>query len=369
MKYFIIAGEASGDLHGSNLIAAIREIDSEAVFQFWGGDAMAAKSAGLLTHYKDTSIYGFIEVIRKLRSIKNYLQRCKQDIDLFKPDVVVLVDYPGFNMRIAKYCKEQGYKTAYYISPKIWAWNESRGKKLEKYIDRLLLIFAFEVPYFKKWKVNSVFVGNPLLDAIAQFKPNANFRSENTLDERPIIALLPGSRKQEIATILPKMIEATASFTSHQLVVAGAPAIDAAFYKPYLNNNIRVVYNQTYDVLHQSELAVVCSGTATLETALFNVPQVCGYIANPITYWLAMLVIKVKYISLVNLNLNRKSIEELLQADFSVTNLERALNALMPGQPQRERMLADYAELKQILGGEGASQRAAQQVFDLAKGK
>ncbi|MCU0442888.1 MAG: lipid-A-disaccharide synthase [Bacteroidia bacterium] len=367
MKYFIIAGEASGDLHGSNLMKAICEEDANAQFQFWGGDAMAAQAPGLLKHYKDTSIYGFIEIIRKLRSIKNYIATCKQHIEAFQPDVVVLIDYPGFNMRIAEFCKKNGYKTAYYISPKIWAWNEARGKKLEKYVDTLMLIFEFEVSYFKKWKVNSVFVGNPLLDAIAQFQPNPKFRQQNQLDDKPIIALLPGSRKQEITTMLPKMIEATASFSNYQLVVAGAPAIDAAFYQPYLSNQIKVVYNQTYDVLKQSELAVVCSGTATLETALFNIPQVCGYIANPITYWLAMLVIKVKYISLVNLNLGRYCIEELLQSNFSTSNLQRSLSSLMPGKPERERMLADYAELRNILGGEGASKRAAAQVIALAK--
>jgi lipid-A-disaccharide synthase len=367
VKYFIIAGEASGDLHGSNLINALKKQDTAAVFNFWGGDQMKAEADGLLVHYKDVTIMGFVEVVLNLRTILGNIERCKKQIDAFQPDVVVMIDYPGFNLRIAEYCKGKGIKTAYYIAPKIWAWKENRGKKLEQFVDQLLLIFPFEVNYFKKWKVNSTFVGNPLLDAIAAFDPDPDFRKNNNLDERKIIALMPGSRKQEISKILPKMIEATAAYNQYQLVIAGAPGIDREFYKPYLNDRVAIVFGKTYDLLHQSTSAIVCSGTATLETALFNVPQVCGYIANPVSYFIARMLVKIKYISLVNLNLDRDCITELIQDNFSVANLHRELDAVLPGGTERERMLNDYAELRALLGGEGASSRAATAIISLVQ--
>lgn len=363
MKYFIIAGEASGDLHGSNLIKALKQKDPNAEFQFWGGDKMNDAAKGLLMHYKDTSIFGFIEVLLKLNSIKANMALCKKQITEFKPDVVVLIDYAGFNLRIAAYCKSIGLKTAYYISPKVWAWNEKRGKKLELYVDRLLLIFSFEIAYFKKWEVETRFVGNPLIDAISQFVPNPNFRKQHGLNERNIVALMPGSRKQEISKILPKMIEATKQYTNYQLVIAGAPSIEKSFYAPYLNERVSIVYNETYDVLHQSTAAVVCSGTATLETALFKIPQVCGYVANEITYQIAMKLIRVPYISLVNLCLNRECIKELLQRNFNVQRLTTELDSILPGGKNRERMLQDYIELEQVLGGVGASERAAAEIM------
>lgn len=367
MKYFIIAGEASGDLHGGNLIRAIKQHDPSASFNFWGGDHMNAEAEGLLVHYKDVTIMGFVEVLMNLRTILGNIDRCKQQIDAFKPDVVVMIDYPGFNLRIAEYCKQQQIRTAYYIAPKVWAWKENRAKKLERFVDKLLLIFPFEVSYFKKWKVNAVFVGNPLLDAIADFKPDPLFRKNNGLGNREIIALMPGSRKQEISKILPKMTEATASYSQYQLVIAGAPGIDPEFYKPYLNERVSIVFGKTYDLLHQSTAAVVCSGTATLETALFNVPQVCGYIANPVSYAIAKLLVKIRYISLVNLNLDRDCITELIQNDFSVTNLHKELDAVLPGGGSRTRMLADYEELRGLLGGDGASSRAAVEIMSLTK--
>ncbi len=365
MKYFLIAGEASGDLHGGNLMKAIKQQDPQAQFRFWGGDKMKEQADGLLMHYKETSIFGFIEVLMKLKSVKANMELCKKQIADYKPDVVVLIDYAGFNLRIAAYCKSIGIKTAYYISPKVWAWNEKRAKKLEQYVDKLLLIFSFEIDYFKKWKVNAHFVGNPLIDAINEFKPNPSFRADNKLDNRKIIALMPGSRKQEISKILPKMITATEKYSDYQLVIAGAPSIDSSFYAPYLNDRVAIVYNQTYDVLHQSTAAVVCSGTATLETALFKIPQVCGYVANEITYQIAMKVIRVPYISLVNLCLNRECIKELLQRQFNAHNLTTELDSILPGGNNRQRMLNDYAELEKILGGVGASSRAAASIIEL----
>ncbi|MES2779563.1 MAG: lipid-A-disaccharide synthase [Bacteroidota bacterium] len=365
MKYFIIAGEASGDLHGSNLIKAIKQQDAGAEFQFWGGDEMNAQAKGLLKHYKEVAIMGFVEVVMNLRTIFSNIDTCKNQIDTFNPDVVILIDYPGFNLRIAEYCKGKNIKTVYYISPKVWAWKENRARKLEQFVDKLLLIFPFEVEYFKKWNVNATFVGNPLLDAIEQFVPNPAFKIKHSLDNRLIIALMPGSRKQEISKILPMMIEATERYTDYQLVIAGAPGMDPGFYKPYLNKRVSIVFNETYDLLNLSTAAVVCSGTATLETALFNVPQVCGYIANSISYAIAKLLVNIKYISLVNLNLNRNCITELIQKDFSVAKLTYELDKVLPNGSERERMLKDYAELRTILGGEGASSRAAKEIISL----
>jgi lipid-A-disaccharide synthase len=366
VKYFIIAGEASGDLHGGNLIKAIKQKDANAEFNFWGGDIMKAEAYGLLMHYKEASIMGFVEVLMKIRTIKANLDLCKKQIEAFKPDVVVLIDYPGFNLRIAAFCKKNSIKTAYYIAPKVWAWKENRAKKLEKYVDKLLLIFSFEVEYFKKWKVNSTFVGNPLIDAIHNFRANPNFRTKHNLDGRKIVALMPGSRKQEISTTLPLMINATKQYADFQFVIAGAPSIDKSFYQPYLNESVSIVYNETYDVLTLSTAAIVCSGTATLETALFNVPQVCGYVANEISYQIAKRLVKVNFITLVNLCLNRECIKELIQRDWNAENLTYEFNSVLPGGSKHQRMMNDYAELQQQLGGVGASARAADEIIKLS---
>lgn len=359
MKYFLIAGEASGDLHGANLMKAIKKKDGAAEFRFWGGDKMQQEAPGLLMHYKETSIMGFIEVVLNLRRILGFISRCKAQLMEFRPDVVVFIDYPGFNLRIAEFCKAQGIRTVYYISPKVWAWKENRAKKLERFVDELLLIFPFEVPYFKKWKVKATYVGNPLLDEIAAFTPDPAFREKNRLDERPIIALLPGSRRQEVTRLLPVMLEATKHYADHQLVIAGAPGLDRSFYGPFLNERLGIVCNQTYDLLKQSTVAIVCSGTATLETALLNVPQVCGYAANPLSYAIAKMLVKLKYISLVNLCLDRPCITELIQRDMNPARLREELDLVMPGGSRREKMLNDYEELRQLLGGSGASDKAA----------
>ena len=370
MKYFLIAGEASGDLHGSNLIKAIKQTDPNATFNFWGGDLMQQQAEGLVMHYKQVTIMGFVEVVMNIRSIFKNLETCKKQIIDFNPDVVILIDYPGFNLRIAEFCKQNGIKTTYYIAPKIWAWKESRGKKLEKFVDQLLLIFPFEVSYFKKWQVNSLYVGNPLIDAIASHKPNHEFKAQNNALNKPVIALLPGSRKQEIAKILPLMLQVITQFPDYQFIIAGAPGINPSFYQSYLNPQVTVVYGQTYDLLQNAEGAIVCSGTATLETALFNVPQVCGYVANPISYRIAKLLVKnIKYISLVNLCLNKPAIIELIQHDFTISNMTTELKAILPGGAKHKTLMQDYLKLQHDLGGVGASNKAAQAIIKLAEHK
>ncbi len=359
MKYFIIAGEASGDLHGANLMKAIKQQDADAIFQYWGGDRMQQEAAGLLVHYKDVTIMGFVEVVLNIRKILGNIRLCKKQITAFQPDVVIMIDYPGFNLRIAEFCKKLHIRTVYYIAPKVWAWKENRAKKLEQFVDDLLLIFPFEVNYFKKWKVNAHYVGNPLLDEISHYPFDTNFRKNNQLDERPIIALLPGSRKQEVKKMLPVMIEATAIYKNHQLVIAGAPGLDPSFYEPWLNSRLGIVFGKTYDLLANSETAIVCSGTATLETALLHVPQVCGYAGNPISYAIAKRLVKLKYISLVNLCMDAPYITELIQYDMTAENLRKEMELIMPGGSKREQMLTDYASLQKLLGGKGASERAA----------
>ncbi len=364
MKYFLIAGEASGDLHGANLIAAIKQKDPAAVFNFWGGDRMQAQAPGLLTHYKDVTIMGFVEVLLNLNKIFSNLRQCKYQIDTFRPDVVILIDYPGFNLRIAEYCKSKGIRVVYYIAPKVWAWKENRAKKLEKFVDDLLIIFPFEVDYFKKWDVKTHFVGNPLCDEIEHYKFNSRFRENNNIDGRPIIALLPGSRKQEIKRMLPVMIEATKDHHTHQLVIAGAPGISADFYKPWLNDRLHLVFDQTYDLLKNSDGAIVCSGTATLEAALLGVPQVCGYAGHPLSYFIAKQLVKVKYISLVNLCMNMPVIKELIQFDVTANKIKSELDKVMPGGSENRKLMENYEALQEKIGGPGASKRAAEVIVD-----
>jgi lipid-A-disaccharide synthase len=361
MKYFLIAGEASGDLHGANLIKAIRHRDENAEFNFWGGDLMKAGSDGLLKHYKDVTIMGFVEVLFNLRTIFSNIALCKKHILASRPDVVILIDYPGFNLRIAEFCKLNGIRTVYYIAPKIWAWKESRGKKLEKFVDLLLIIFPFEIEYFKKWAINTHYVGNPLLDEI-KMAPDKKPASST-------IALLPGSRQQEISRMLPVMLQTVRNFPDHTFTIAGAPGINRSFYEPYLNGKVDIVFGETYSLLNNSTAAIVCSGTATLETALFNVPQVCGYVAHPVSYSIARALVNIKYISLVNLCLNRPAITELIQADFTPEKMTVALNKILPGGPEHIRLMNDYKELKNMLGNEGASDKAAEKIIGLIAGE
>jgi len=364
MKYYIIAGEASGDLHGSNLMKGLNQVDSDANFRFWGGDLMQRQGGELVKHYKETAIMGFVEVLLNLGKIKGFLKECKTDIKSYQPDVLILIDYPGFNLRMAKYAKSIGLKVYYYISPKIWAWKESRIKQIKSFVDKMFVIFPFEVDYFKKHHYPVDYAGNPLLDAV-QEKINEEgsfqgFIAKNNISEKPIIAILAGSRKQEIDRNLGVMLEIMPQYKDYQFVIAGAPSLADDFYTPFLKSDkVEYVSNKTYTLLKHSHAALVTSGTATLETALFGIPQVVCYKGNWISYQIAKRIITLDYISLVNLIMKREVVKELIQNDLSTKNLKKELSKIVDG-PERGRILSDYKLLKEKLGGKGASQLAAQ---------
>lgn len=365
MRYYIIAGEASGDLHGSNLIRALREIDHHATIRAWGGDKMDAAGASLVKHYRDLAFMGFVEVVKHLPTILRNLRFCKRDILAFQPDVLVLIDYPGFNLRMAAWAKAQGIRVCYYVSPQVWAWKEERVKKIREIVDQMLVILPFEVPYYQKWNYGVTYVGHPLLDVVEEecAKP-----CPAPLSAKPILALLPGSRAMEIRQKLPVMLAASKYFPDHQAVVAGAPAQPDALYEDLIQDTDAIlVRNQTYNLLRQSRAACVTSGTATLETALFGVPQVVCYRGNPVSYLLAKRFIKVKYISLVNLILDRQAVPERIQSELTEETLVDDLRSLLPDGPRRRKMLADYRELHMLLGDSGASIRAAEAVAQLAQ--
>jgi lipid-A-disaccharide synthase len=364
MKYYIIAGEASGDLHASNLIKAIKAHDPEASIRAWGGDLMAQQGAELVKHYRNLAFMGFAEVARNLRTILYNLKYAKRDILEYVPDALILIDYPGFNMRIARFAHQHGIRVFYYISPQVWAWKQSRVHTIRKVVSKMLVILPFEQDFYRQFDVNVSFVGHPLLDAVSNFEPEDDFCSRNNLCAKPIIALLPGSRKQEIKTKLPLMLQMVNHFSNYQFVVAGAPGMEASFYKRFLgNSNVSLVFGQTYQLLAHAQAALVTSGTATLETALFNVPQVVCYKANPISYFIARRLVKVKFISLVNLIVNNELVKELIQHELDPEKLKAELNAILHG-PKRAGMLAGYSELREKLGGPGASERAAMQILD-----
>ena len=364
MKYYIIAGEASGDLHGSNLIKELKKADADAEVRCWGGDLMQRTGATLVKHYRDLAFMGFVEVIANLKTILKNIAYCKQDIEAFKPDVLVLIDYPGFNMRIAKWAKEQGIKVVYYISPQVWAWKQNRVHALKRDVDRMLCILPFEVDFYKgfNWAVD--FVGHPLLDAVEQLTEPAPLPGVPT--DKPIVALLPGSRTQEIKTMLPVMLEAAKAFTDYNFVIAGAPSREAAFYEPFTRSaNVFLVVDETYNLLQQAHAALVTSGTATLETALFNVPEVVCYKGNVISYQIARRLVKIKYISLVNLVMDKELVKELIQDDFTVKTVKKELEAILSTNRYAE-IKTGYAELRQRLGGAGASAKAAAIVIEEA---
>ncbi len=365
MKYFLIAGEASGDLLGASLMEGIIAKDPEAEFNFWGGNLMQDQAPGLLQHYKEINIMGFVEVLMNIRTIKNNINRCKQQVLDFAPDILILIDYPGFNMRLAAFGKEKGIKTCYFIAPKIWAWNENRGFKLEKYIDLLLLIFPFEESYFKKWKVNAKYIGNPLYNQTQEFKLDAGFREKYSLSQKPIIALLPGSRKQEIKRMLPNMVALAKAYPNYQFIIAGSPGLNQEFYTPYLNENVKIIFNETRSILAASEAAVVCSGTASLETAFMNIPQVVAYAAQPLTYLIASSFVKVKYASLVNLNLNREAVKELIQKEFNLEKLKEEFQSILIKGNKREMVLNEYKALNQLFSDKNASAAAAEEIKKL----
>ena len=336
MKYYLIAGEPSGDLHGSNLIKGLLKADPEARLRFWGGDLMAAAGgeANLAKHYRETSFFGIVQVLKNLRTIKRQMRECRADVAAFAPDVLILVDYPGFNMKMARWAKEHGIRTFYYIAPKVWAWREWRVKAIRRYVDRLFIIFPFERTYFPKHGITPVFEGNPLVDAIEARRTTLptpeEFRRRNSLDQRPIVALLAGSRRNEIRDNLPLMAALSRKFPERQFVVAGVAWLDRALYEQYTaGSDIRYVCDQTYETLAAAEAAVVTSGTATLETALLGIPEVVVYRTVWWQVWLRPYVLKVPWVSLVNLNLGREAVAEIIQSDFSVDRAERELRAIL----------------------------------------
>ena len=370
MKYYIIAGEASGDLHGSNLIKALKNKDSNADVRCWGGDLMQAAGGILVKHYKELALMGFIEVIMNLGTIFKNIKICKNDIATYDPDVIIFIDYSGFNLRIAEWAKQQNYKTNYYISPQIWASREGRINKIKRDIDAMYVILPFEKEFYEKKHDFPVhYVGHPLIDAITnrdQVDEN-NFRLENSLDnEKPIIALLPGSRKQEVHKMLQLMLSITNDFPDYNFVIGGAPSLDDEFYNPFLvNPNVSFVANKTYDLLNISHAALVTSGTATLETALFKVPQVVCYKANWLSYQIAKRIITLKFISLVNLIMDKEVVKELIQDDLSTNNLRKELTKILNGKG-RDNQLKAYDLLEQKLGGKGASEKAASLIVENA---
>ncbi|MEW5844808.1 MAG: lipid-A-disaccharide synthase [Bacteroidota bacterium] len=372
MKYFIVAGEASGDLHASNLMKGIKKNDPDAQFLYFGGDLMAEQGGTLIKHYRDMAFMGFLEVLLNLRTIKANMELCKQSIAKYKPDIVILVDYPGFNLRIAKFAKQSGFKVFYYIAPKVWAWKESRVEKLKRFVDKLFVIFPFEIEYFKGKGIEPVYEGNPSIDAIVSKLPHPiplrEFCEKNGLPQKPVIALVAGSRKQEIHYNLPVMLKVTERFPEYQFVIAGAPSLEYSIYEPYIKGTeVRVVFGQTYELLSCSTLAFVTSGTATLEAALLNVPQVVCYRGNFFSMLIAWMVIKVKYISLVNLNMGFEVVRELKQYDLTPEILYNEALKLLPGKPERERQLEQYAQLRAKLGERGASERVGKRMVELLK--
>ncbi len=365
MKYYIIAGEASGDLHGSNLMKELKKKDPQAEFRFWGGDLMQQQGGTLVKHYRDLAFMGFSEVIMNLRTILNNIKICKKDIQEYKPDAVILVDYPGFNLRIAEFVKSLGIKVYYYISPQIWAWKTGRVHKIKKFVDRMFVILPFEKEFYAKYDYEVDFVGHPLLDAMKDL-PEMNlekFKSEHGLDDRKVIAILPGSRKQEIKKKLPIMLSVEKDFPEYQFVVAGAPSLDLEFYQEIAGNDLKIVFGKTYDLLRISKAALVTSGTATLETALLNIPEVVCYKGSRISYEIGKRVVKyIKFISLVNLIMDREVVKELIQNELNTKNLKSELEKILT-EPKRSQVLNDYKELREKLGGQGASERTAELIL------
>ncbi len=361
MKYYIIAGERSGDLHGSNLIKGIRKNDHDAQIRAWGGEMMQSAGAEIVKNYRDLAFMGFFEVVKNLPTILGFLAFCKKDIIKFKPDVVILIDYAGFNMRVAKFAKTSGIKTFYYISPKVWAWNQSRALKIKAFVDKMFVIFPFEKAFFKKYDYDVEYVGNPLFDAIADFTPVENFRKEAHLGQKPIIALLPGSRKQEVETMLPLMMSQVYEFPDYQFVIGAVSNLPKELYARWQSIfPVKFVMDDAYNLLSVADAALVTSGTATLETALFNVPQVVCYRGGWAAYQVYKRVIRVPFVSLVNLIAGREVVKELLQYDLNKENLTTELSKITINPETRKAQLEGYAEIKNILGEAGASERAGE---------
>jgi len=378
MKYYIIAGEASGDLHGSNLIKELRKADPGTEVRCWGGDLMAAAGGVLVKHYKDLAFMGFVEVLSNLRTIFKNLEFCRQDIQAYKPDALILVDYPGFNMRIAKWAHQQGIKVIYYISPQVWAWKEGRVRQIRQYVDKMLVILPFEKDFYRRWNFEVEYVGHPLVEVVDHFLADVRLHTMQTLSspnplttqsaqlKAPIIALLPGSRRQEILKKLPLMLEVCHHFPSYLFVVAKAPGLEDAFYEDMLkaHPNVSSVRNETYALLSKASAACVTSGTATLETALFGVPEIVCYKGSPLSYQIAKRLIKVKYISLVNLIMDKLVVKELIQDQLTPGNLRKELDILLNDPKKLLQLHADYKALKELLSQGGhASANAAHSIL------
>ena len=364
MKYYIIAGEASGDLHGSNLMKGLLVADPRAEFRFWGGDLMASVGGEMVKHYKDTAVMGFVEVVKKLGPIFKNLKLCKEDIQEFQPDVIILIDYPGFNFRIAKFAKSHNFRVFFYISPTVWAWKEGRLKNLKRDVDRLFIIFPFEVEYFKNKGMKAIYNGNPLLDSITSHPCNSEsaeaFRKRNNLDDRPIIALLAGSRHSEINYLMPRFVKIEKNFGEYQFVLAGAPSMEKADYEKFLKDSkITLLFGETYSIIKHSKAAVICSGTASLEAALLETPQIVCYGGSTLSALIVGLLVKVKFVSLVNLIFNQLVVKELLQNNCTPENITKELKKIVKDK-ERERIILKYQKLKNLLGGVGASERVAQ---------
>jgi lipid-A-disaccharide synthase len=367
MKYYIIAGEASGDLHGSNFMRALKAIDAEAQFRFWGGDLMKSVDDNLVKHYKDLAFMGFLEVILNLKTIISNINFCKKDINKFKPDCIIFIDYPGFNLRIAKWAKSNGIKTHYYISPQIWAWKENRINQIKRDIDYMHVILPFEKVFYEvKHNMTVNFVGHPLIDAISKRKnlKKQSFLKKYNLSEKPIVALLPGSRKQEIRKMLKIMLSVVDDFSEYQFVIAGAPSQKSVFYKSFIKTkSVKFIENATYDLLNYSKAAIVTSGTATLETALFKVPQIVCYKSSWISYQIGKRLVNLNFISLVNLIMDREVVCELIQDKLNKTNLSNELKKILSSKKEKKIKL-DYIKLNKKLGGIGASEKVARSVFE-----
>jgi len=364
MNYYLISGEASGDLHGANLMKAIKQTDPQANFRFLGGDLMVAEGGDIVKHYSDMAFMGFVEVVMNLRTVLRNIKMVKQDLLKNRPDALILIDFPGFNLKIAEFAKKHGIKVFYYISPKVWAWNQKRVLKIKKVVDHLYCILPFEVEFFRSWGMEVDYVGNPLLDEIASSKPNENFRSQNALSDQKIIALLPGSRRQEVSSILKDMLSVVSDFPDYQFVIAGAPTFKQEYYDNLMGTQkLKVVFGQTYDLLRNAEAAIVTSGTATLETALFHVPEIVVYKGNKISIAIARLVIKIRFISLVNLIMDKLVVKELIQEDCNPAKIKEELNALLHDKSYRSKMLKDYQDLSDKMGEPGASKRTAELIL------
>jgi lipid-A-disaccharide synthase len=364
MKYYLIAGEASGDLHGSDLLNELHRLDTDAQFRGFGGDRMSEEGMEVTLHYKKIAFMGFKEVFLHLRTIMSAFKIAKKDIVEFKPDVLILIDYPGFNLRMAKFAKKQGIRVVYYISPQLWAWKEGRIHSIRQCVDKMICILPFEKEYYNKWSFQVDYVGHPLVEAIDRFKSSPDFISRHDLNDKPIVAILPGSRKQEIEKILPVLVSVTDLFPDYQFVIGATSNFSADFYKSIAGSgNIKIIFDETYDLLSHAKAGLITSGTATLETALFGIPLAVVYSTTTVTYHISKRFIKIKYISLVNLILDKPAVKELIQKELTTDNIRNELTKILNDEQYRSEMLSNLAQLKHLLGEEKASKKAAEIVY------